>query len=180
MRMLMLVAAGALLAACSDNAAQDRLSDNESPSAAEAPPGGESDGEAERSDSSLADAEQDESSASAAASHPSENPCTVQDGESVAVGRVRAVGTEPFWAARVEGRCVTYLTPEDQQGTRIWARFSGDVFDGTWSGVLGGQPFELRTRNAPGCSDGMSNKIYPLEATLLVGGEERRGCAEGV
>ncbi|MGZ8308073.1 MAG: hypothetical protein ACXWU6_15995, partial [Allosphingosinicella sp.] len=34
-------------------------------------------------------------------------PCLVQDGKTLSVAAVRAIGTEPFWGARVEGRCVT-------------------------------------------------------------------------
>jgi len=36
----------------------------------------------------------------------------------------------------------------------------------------------MRVRAQPGCSDGMSDRRYPLAAELTVGGEERRGCAE--
>jgi uncharacterized membrane protein len=91
---------------------------------------------------------------------------------------VRALGTEPFWNARVEGRCVTYSNPEDQKGSRIWTRFAPAPGGGTWSGAMGGRPFELKIRPKRGCSDGMSDKSYPLAAELLVGGERRQGCAE--
>ena len=42
--------------------------------------------------------------------------CLTQDGEPVPANRLRAVGTEPFWGARIDGRCVTYSHPEDQSG----------------------------------------------------------------
>ena len=91
---------------------------------------------------------------------------------------IRAIGTEPFWGARVEGRCVTYSTPENQAGVRIWTRFEGTSESGQWTGALGGQPFVMRTRPEPGCSDGMSDRVYPVAVDLIVGGEERSGCAE--
>lgn len=106
------------------------------------------------------------------------SPCMVQDGDALAVKPMRAIGTEPFWAAKIEGRCVTYSHPEDQQGIRVWTRFTPTSEGGLWSGALGGQPFELRTRAAPGCSDGMSDKSYPVATDLLVHGEQRKGCAE--
>ena len=109
---------------------------------------------------------------------PDANPCLVQDGERLDVSPLRALGTEPFWVARIEGRCVTYSHPEDQQGTRIWTRYAATANGGIWSGALGGAPFELRTRAEPGCSDGMSDNVYPIAVDLLVGGERRRGCAE--
>jgi len=103
--------------------------------------------------------------------------CLVQDGERLRVTRYRAIGTEPFWAARIEGRCVTYSHPENQDGTRIWTRHSDGPDGDRWSGALGGRLFELRIRPAPGCSDGMSDTVYPLAVDLIVGGERRNGCA---
>ena len=104
--------------------------------------------------------------------------CLIQDGERIAEHRLKAVGTEPFWAANIHGRCVTYSTPEDQQGTRVWTSFSGTEERGQWSGYLHDQRFVLRTRPEPGCSDGMSDKSYPIAVTLTVRGEQRSGCAE--
>ncbi|MEO7826343.1 MAG: hypothetical protein ABIR60_04310, partial [Allosphingosinicella sp.] len=114
-----------------------------------------------------------EASAAASAS-----PCMTQDGKTLSVAAVRAFGTEPFWNARVEGRCVTYSHPEDQKGSRVWTRFTPAPGGGTWSGSLGSRAFELKVRPKRGCSDGMSDKSYPLAADLAVGGEHRSGCAE--
>jgi uncharacterized membrane protein len=93
---------------------------------------------------------------------------------------LKAIGTEPFWGARIEGRCVTYSHPGDQKGTRVWTRFNTGPDGGIWLGALEGSRFELRTRTAAGCSDGMSDRHYPMAVTLTVNGEERRGCAEPV
>ena len=109
---------------------------------------------------------------------PTPSPCLVQDGKPVPANAIRAVGTEPFWGARVEGRCVTYSHPDDQAGTRVWTKFSGTTADGTWTGSLGGKPFVMRTRPQAGCSDGMSDRRYPIAVSLTVGGEQRSGCAE--
>lgn len=111
------------------------------------------------------------------AAGPGASPCLVQDGRRVPDNAIRAIGTEPFWGARVEGRCVTYSTPEDQDGTRVWTRFSGTAESGRWAGALGGRPFVMVTRPEPGCSDGMSDNLYPIAVTLTVGGEQRTGCA---
>lgn len=118
--------------------------------------------------------------AAQAASKPtaSTSPCLVQDGELLRLTPLRAIGTEPFWGARIEGRCVTYSHPEDQKGTRVWTRFNPGPQGGVWIGNLGGKPFELRTRPQPGCSDGMSDNRYPIAVTLTVNGEQRTGCAE--
>lgn len=109
---------------------------------------------------------------------PGTSPCLIQDGRLLQVAPFRAVGTEPFWGARVEGRCVIYSTPEDQTGTRVWTRLNDGPAGGIWVGSLGGKPFVLRTEPAVNCSDGMSDKRYPFAANLEVGGEQRTGCAE--
>ena len=102
----------------------------------------------------------------------------MQGVQHLTVTPLRAVGTEPFWSARVEGRCVTYSTPENQQGMRVWTRYAPAEDRGVWTGTLGGRKFELTTRAAPGCSDGMSDRSYPIAVTLLADGESRTGCAE--
>ncbi|WP_146151010.1 COG3650 family protein [Allosphingosinicella deserti] len=104
--------------------------------------------------------------------------CRKQGDQRLDVRPIRAIGTEPFWNAQIDGRCVTYSHPEDQTGTRVWTRYSKD--DGgneTWTGALGGKPFELRARSQPGCSDGMSDRAYPIAVELRTGGELRKGCA---
>jgi uncharacterized membrane protein len=60
----------------------------------------------------------------------------------------------------------------------VWTKFSGTTDNGSWTGSLGGHPFVLRTRPQADCSDGMSDKRYPIAVALTVGGEQRTGCAE--
>ena len=106
--------------------------------------------------------------------------CLVQHGKHLLVTRLKAVGTEPFWAAEVDGRCVLYKTPEDQEGTRFWTHVEVGSQGTLWSGPPRGRHFQLHVRPAApaGCSDGMSDKTYPMEAVLRVDGETRSGCAE--
>ena len=109
----------------------------------------------------------------------STHPCHVQDGRLLRLS-MRALGTEPFWNAKVDGRCVTYSTPENQAGTRLWTKV-GDGPDGPiFAGAYEGRPFTLVLRPKPGCSDGMSDRRYEWEATLTVNGETRRGCGETI
>lgn len=102
--------------------------------------------------------------------------CRTQDGGELPRKGFRAVGTEPFWGAKVDGRCVTYSTPEDQEGTRVWTHY--DASANQWEGALSGKPFKLTIKAHEGCSDGMSDRSFPLAAIVEVGGEERSGCAE--
>lgn len=105
--------------------------------------------------------------------------CQIQDGKKLSVAKFRALGTEPFWNARVEGRCVTYSHPEDIAGSRVWTRFQpAEGNGGQWRGALDDRLFQLKITPKAGCSDGMSDRSYPYEAELLIAGERRRGCAE--
>ena len=166
MKRRVIAALGILLAGCADNAGNNAL--NEVPAA-------ESNGAAAPSPE-MNSPETPEAAPNATAPTKA-GACLIQDGEALRITPVKAIGTEPFWGAQVEGRCVTYSTPEDQKGTRIWTRFNPGPDGGLWVGSLDGQPFKLITRLRPDCSDGMSDRSYPLEAILTVRGEERRGCA---
>ena len=106
--------------------------------------------------------------------------CMVQDGLPLAITPIRGVGTEPFWGARIEGRCVQYSHMEDQKGTRVWSQYTRNEAGEVWSGKLNGKVFELRSRNEPGCSDGMSDKRYPRSVELKIGKELFKGCAEPI
>ncbi len=89
---------------------------------------------------------------------------------------VRFTGTEPFWGGEVTGGMLTYSTPENIAGERFAvSRFAG-LNGVSWSGRLGGAPFDLAVTEGR-CSDGMSDRTYPFAATLSVRGETRRGCA---
>ena len=85
-------------------------------------------------------------------------------------------GTEPFWNGKVGGGRLTYATPENQAGETIAVRrFAGNNGLG-FTGTMAGQPLDLTV--TPGqCSDGMSDRVFPLTATLRIGTEQRNGCA---
>ena len=107
------------------------------------------------------------------------NACLIQENRALGIQAIRATGTEPFWSAQVEGRCVTYSTPENQSGIRVWTRFSQGAGDNrSWLGQLNGKKFEMRVRAEAGCSDGMSDNRYPLAVDLTVDDEIRKGCAK--
>ena len=106
------------------------------------------------------------------------NACMVQDGRPLQITPIRAIGTEPFWGARIDGRCVEYSHMEDPKGTRLWTRYIRNEATEVWSGSLNGKLFELKLRNEQGCSDGMSDKHYPYVVELKLGTELRQGCAE--
>ncbi|HEX8660276.1 MAG TPA: hypothetical protein VF686_00310 [Brevundimonas sp.] len=90
---------------------------------------------------------------------------------------VRALGTEPFWSVELTGTEMVYTTPEPPeqrapqprpvvQGTT--AMFEGKTAAGTALSV---------TLVATECSDGMSDRTYPLTAIVKVGETSLNGCA---
>jgi len=88
-----------------------------------------------------------------------------------------ALGTEPFWAAKVDGGVLLYQTPEDLAGQRVAVirRVSGLRTE--FSGTLGGAPLTLVIGAGP-CSDGMSDTVYSHSAELRIGAQDLRGCAK--
>lgn len=85
-------------------------------------------------------------------------------------------GTEPFWGGVLANGTLTYTTPGQPLGEKVAvSRFAGRNGIGL-SGTMDGRAFDLTV--TPGrCSDGMSDRVYPFTATLVLAGETREGCA---
>ena len=90
---------------------------------------------------------------------------------------VRALGTEPFWSVELTGTELVYTTPEPPaqrapqpdpvvQGTT--ATWEAETAEGTTLRVI---------LIATECSDGMSDRTYPLTALVKVGDRDLTGCA---
>ncbi len=90
---------------------------------------------------------------------------------------VRAVGTEPFWGVAIDADAVVYSDIE--QAERRGAN-AGPVVQGTtatWTVQPSeGEPFTV-TLMATECSDGMSDRLYPLTALVELGETRLNGCA---
>ncbi len=93
---------------------------------------------------------------------------------------VRVLGNEPFWAVEMTGTEMVYTTPEPPeqrapqpqpvvQGTTV--TYEAETADGTTLRV---------TLVATECSDGMSDRTYPLTAMVKVGDRDLTGCAASV
>lgn len=89
---------------------------------------------------------------------------------------VHVVGTEPFWSGEIKSGSLTYRTPENEQGETVGVeRFSG-LGGFSYSGTLNGSNFDMMVTLGE-CSDGMSDRTYPLIVTLKTAAETRQGCA---
>lgn len=81
-------------------------------------------------------------------------------------------GTEPFWGLQIAAGDIVYSTPEDQG-----RHFAGAAF------ALKGNAASLTsgalsvTLSDKSCSDGMSDRVYPLTAEATIDGKTLKGCA---
>jgi len=104
------------------------------------------------------------------------SPAPVLGGVDLA-GPVRALGTEPFWSVELTGTEMVYTTPEPPERR---APQPAPVVQGTTATyeteTTDGSPLTV-TLVATECSDGMSDRVYPLTAMVKLGALELTGCA---
>ena len=90
---------------------------------------------------------------------------------------VRALGTEPFWSLELNGTDMIYTTPEPGE---LCAPQPAAVVQGTvaiYEAVTADGPQMKVTLTATECSDGMSDRTYPLTAIVELGDQTLTGCA---
>ncbi len=90
---------------------------------------------------------------------------------------VRALGTEPFWSVEITPQQLIYsgVDRPEQEIVNPGAKVSGSTAVIEAKDAVGAS-FVI-TLKAAECSDGMSDRIYPLEAEVKVGAETLKGCA---
>ncbi|AXC49260.1 peptide-binding protein [Paracoccus suum] len=92
---------------------------------------------------------------------------------------LRCLGTEPFWSLTRDDKALVLSTPEDQAGARFALRQTlvprGDAPDRTF--LAEGLTAIITPAQ---CSDGMSDRVYSLSATLILGvapdAAQQSGC----
>lgn len=90
---------------------------------------------------------------------------------------LRALGTEPFWGVDITPSGLTYsgLDRPEQRAAN-----PGPVIQGTtavYATATKGGTTLVVTLIATECSDGMSDRVYPLTARVELGEETLNGCA---
>lgn len=96
---------------------------------------------------------------------------------SVALDKpLRALGTEPFWHVDITDAALTYKDMEEKTLTtgHKGAQVTGNV--AVWEGEAE-SPKMVVTATATDCSDGMSDRIYPLSVKVEIDGRSLVGCA---
>lgn len=115
---------------------------------------------------------QEPAGASVTTSEAAPEPTTPELGNVDLRGPLSLMGTEPFWAVKIaDGAAV--LSRMDQ----VEASYSvGDFIVTDAAATLQSGDLSL-TLTAVTCSDGMSDRVYPLTAEVKVGEETLKGCA---
>lgn len=92
-------------------------------------------------------------------------------------GDVRVTGTEPFWGVDIAGETIVFSGVDipEQTGPRSPAVVQGTV--ATWTTTTDAGNEMTITVTATDCSDGMSDRTYPLTAEVNIGAEVFNGCA---
>ena len=122
----------------------------------------------------------------AACSPPAETPDRPEPGPAAAPAVLAGIdltqplhvaGNEPFWAIRMTGTEMIY-SGVDRPEQR--APQGGPVMQGTmavWETTTGAGNALKVTLSATDCSDGMSDRVWPLTALVEIGDERLMGCA---
>lgn len=93
---------------------------------------------------------------------------------------LRALGTEPFWGVDITPQTLVY-SAIDHPG--LTAPNPGPTIQGTTAVYAASGPDGVMlvvTLIATECSDGMSDRVYPLTARVELGSETLNGCAASV
>jgi uncharacterized membrane protein len=107
---------------------------------------------------------------------PAAEPAAVLGG--VDLGRpVRVGGTEPFWSVELTATELIYGGPDrpEQRAPRPATQIAGTT--ATFESVTAAGTSISVMLAATECSDGMSDRIYPLSAIVRIGDETLTGCA---
>lgn len=90
---------------------------------------------------------------------------------------VRAIGTEPFWGLEITPEHLAY-TAVDHPGLTV--ANPGPTIQGTtavYASAGADGTALVVTLIATECSDGMSDRVYPLTARVELGSQTLNGCA---
>jgi len=93
---------------------------------------------------------------------------------------LRAVGTEPFWAVEMTNDYLKFSLAGEAEAT---AQNSGPTMTpgvATWNASTGDGKVLKIVLTGDKCSDGMSDREYPLTAKVDLGDQHYKGCAATV
>ena len=109
-------------------------------------------------------------------SEPSPGPAPVLAGVDL-TQPLRVGGNEPFWSVEMTGSEMVYsgVDRPEQRAPQGQPTMRGTM--AVWEATTGAGNSLKVSLTATDCSDGMSDRTYPLTAMVEVGGELLMGCA---
>ena len=84
----------------------------------------------------------------------------------------RALGTEPFWNVLIDERNITFIQPDAQP----IAQPTPPVIHGFAGEIYQTPRINVNIVHSPGCSGGMSDRVYPDRVQVTVDGRQFNGC----
>ena len=114
--------------------------------------------------------------AEAAPAHPWPPAMKLED---AAKGRLRGIGTEPFWGIEIDGAAITITEPGDEADKITEYKIEYTAQAGADAHVWTSGPLTV-TVAAGECSDEMSDTAYPYSVEVTLTGKDGRtlkGCA---
>ncbi|MBX9461139.1 MAG: hypothetical protein KL785_08695 [Brevundimonas sp.] len=112
--------------------------------------------------------------------------CATADPPRLALGGVyldqplRALGTEPFWAVELRPDVLIYSGVDRPQQRAPAPRRTVLAAHAIYRGATQTGASLVVTLTPVACSDGMSDRVYPLTAHVEIGAERLSGCAASV
>ena len=102
------------------------------------------------------------------------SPQKIESNETVK--KFVARGNEPFWTIKANGTTLTWITPENLQGSQLKVDKVISADNVKYIGVDGNNDFSLLIIQAT-CVDTMSGEVFDFESVWTHGRERNVGCA---
>jgi uncharacterized membrane protein len=93
------------------------------------------------------------------------------------IRRFVARGTEPFWTIKANGATLTWITPDNLEGSQLKVDQVISADGVKYIGVDGDNDFTLLIIHVP-CVDAMSGEAFAFSSVWTHGSERNVGCAE--
>lgn len=90
---------------------------------------------------------------------------------------ITALGTEPFWNLTIRGTTFVLTAPDQKDQTFTAPGATIRPGQAAWTAKGADGEVLAATIFVSDCSDGMSDRRYPMTAEVVVGGQTLRGCA---
>lgn len=92
-------------------------------------------------------------------------------------GPITVLGTEPFWSVKIDGTRLTLTRPDQPELAATAPGAAISAGQAAWTAKTPDGRTLVVTLKTGDCSDGMSDRRYPMTAEAVLAGDTLRGCA---